>query len=277
MRKHTVRVEKIETASPDLVKYEELGIKREDYKNDDMHVRMSIGAIFNVFSQLEKGKYNYYVTNVGSDEKFEELVLDIVRGFAKEEFSPRTAAVINNQIEEINESMRRKLQAEIDRKDNPETSWGLKIPKIQLADLLLPDSIVDSMTLRVMTNIEKGIEIVAAYAKSKVMKIESRGEKYREIQLGIGKAEAQRMMLEVAAVGKRLAILAEKEYGAVAKALGIEEGQFVYQLATFKETLKEVLPNSDYTFLGSSDFANMFGFMKLIQGGLTKQGMGPGV
>ncbi|HEY4715066.1 MAG TPA: hypothetical protein VIH31_00990, partial [Candidatus Paceibacterota bacterium] len=272
-RRHEIVLRKLDTSSADLIDHIKLGTNPELYINDELHARIPVGSVLNVFSQIEPEEYPDYLTNVGSEEKLIELVQNIANGYVAEEFSIRTPAIINNQRVEISKKIKTGLEHEIESANRPERRLGFRIPKVQLVDLILPEVVDDKMISRTLINIEKSIEIVAAKAKSQVTKITARASKYESIKM----SEAEAIKFDVAYLGKRLLIRAEKEYGAVAKALGIEEGQFVYQLATFKETLKEVLPNSDYTFLGSSDFANMFGFMKLIQGGLTKLGMGPGV
>lgn len=268
-----VTIRRVETATPDLVRYDTLGILRETYANDDLHERMSVGATLKIFTQLEKGKYALYLTNVGSEQKFLELVPDIALGFVTEEFSIRTPAIINNQRELINKNLENKLREAIRYEDDPESCWGLKITKVQLVDLIFPNEVVDKITKKTLVKMEKFIEKINAESRGQIMEIDARATKIRDIEIGTGRAEAQRMMLDVQAVGRRLLLQAEAVgYGDLAKALNLPNGELILQLDTMKTAIEETMKNSNYTYIGSSDFANMFGFMSLLKSGLEKIG-----
>jgi hypothetical protein len=250
-------LEQIETADPKMVDYEKLKVKKEQFIDTDLDRQMAVGAEFEFFYYIEGGGFEEYKKNVGSNEKLMEIIPDMASGIASEEFSLRTPAIINAHKREISKIVQEELQKVIDFKENPAQSWKVKIQKVQMWKIRLPESVVLMMEEKVLANMRKYVTITDAQAKGEAFNI-TEVFKYKAEEVGV------RLVTAARGLGKA------EGYGALAKALNMPEPSLLLKLDAIENTFKNT---EKMWFTGSTELSGLLSFLPALGEALKSPGL----
>jgi regulator of protease activity HflC (stomatin/prohibitin superfamily) len=250
-------LERVETANPKKVDYEKLGVKKEEFADSYLDRQIAVGAKFEFFYYIEGMSYADYKENVGSNDKFMEIIPDMAAGIASEEFSLRTPAIINSHKREISKIVQEELQKAIDFKENPNQSWRVKIQKVQMWKIILPESIVSMMEEQVLADMKKYVTLIDAQAKGEAFNI-TEVFKYKAEEVGV------RIIGAARGIGKA------EGYGALAKALKMEEPALLVKLDAIENTFKNA---EKMMFAGSPELSGLLSFLPALGEALRSPGL----
>ncbi len=264
-RTETFTISKIDTNSPELVNYKALKIKREDYENDDWHIRTSLGATVNFIYSINKGEYANYLMNLGNVDEIKESMLAILKRALSGEFSKRTLSIILNQRDQIDKGMKTMAQKMVNGDGEPTKSWGLKIFMLQMTDVNIPSQILSMTESKVLHNMEMYIQITHAEKMGKITEINALAFEFKEFHEGRGAAARERFMFKAKAVGEKLLVEARllakaKGYGAIAKALKMKEPDLMLRL----DTAEKMFEKTEKMIISSPEIASVFSFLPLL-------------
>jgi regulator of protease activity HflC (stomatin/prohibitin superfamily) len=251
-------LENVETANPKKVDYEKLGVKKEEFSDSYLDRQIAVSAKFEFFYYIEGMSYADYKENVGSNDKFMEIIPDMAVGIASEEFSLRTPAIINSHKREISKIVQDELQKAIDFKENPNQSWRVKIQKVQMWKIILPASIVSMMEEQVLADMRKYVTLIDAQAKGEAFNI-TEVFKYKAEEVGARLITAARL------VGKA------EGYDALAKALKMDKPALLAKLETIENTFKNT---EKMWFSGQPGMSGLLSFLPALGEALKGSDLG---